>query len=233
MTLECPPKTPDGEKGSPIIWLMAPKGITNPTFTDWQPVDGKPVCLYDSEPEDVMGDIAARILNDFRQLPVNAGTLEAQPFPHTLKGGPTNFYATAGEQGFDVAILGQAVHLTATPASYTYAFGDGTNPRTNPRGRVLHPRGRVADQRHPHQPHLHRNRQLPSHPHGKLHRHLLRQQRPTTTHQRNTRHHHTGQNHPRLENKKSTRSRHLPGKPQLMGLPPRREQITRERLGGA
>ncbi|TQS93304.1 PKD domain-containing protein [Arthrobacter sp. TS-15] len=126
LTLECPPTTPDGEKGSPVIWLKAPKGITNPTFTDWQPVDGKPACLYDAEPENVMEDIAARILNDFRQLPINPGTLEAQPFPHTLKGGPTNFYTTTNEQTFDLTILGQTVHLTATPTTYSYTFGDGT-----------------------------------------------------------------------------------------------------------
>lgn len=105
LTLECPPTTSGGEKGSPVIWLKAPKGITNPTFTDWQPVDGKPACLYDAEPENVMEDIAARILTDFRQLPVNPGNLQAQPFPHTLKGGPTNFYTTT---------------------NYTYTFGDGT-----------------------------------------------------------------------------------------------------------
>ncbi|MCP2049290.1 UNVERIFIED_ORG: hypothetical protein J3D58_003362 [Paenarthrobacter nicotinovorans] len=126
LTLECPPKTPDGEKGSPVIWLKAPKAITNPTFTDWQPVDGKPACLYDAEPGNVLADIAARILNDFRQLPINPGTLETQPFPHTLKGGPTNFYTTATHQAFDLTLLGQTVHLTATPTSHTYTFGDGT-----------------------------------------------------------------------------------------------------------
>ncbi|WP_260842485.1 PKD domain-containing protein [Paenarthrobacter nicotinovorans] len=112
--------------GSPVIWLKAPKAVTNPTFTDWQPVDGKPACLYDAEPQDVLADIAARILTDFRQLPVNPGTLQAQPFPHTLKGAPTNFYTSTTAQSFDVTILGQAVHLTATPTSYTYTFGDGT-----------------------------------------------------------------------------------------------------------
>jgi hypothetical protein len=123
--LDCPATTPAGEVGTPVIWKEAPKAITNPGWTDWIPVSG-PTCLYATEPEDVLANIAARILTDFRQLPVNPGNLEAQPFPHTLKGGPTNFYATAGEQGFDVTILGQAVHLTATPANYTYTFGDGT-----------------------------------------------------------------------------------------------------------
>ncbi|MFJ4169975.1 hypothetical protein ACIPY3_10715 [Paenarthrobacter sp. NPDC089714] len=126
LTLECPAITPGGEKGSPVIWMKAPKGITNPTYTDWQPVSGKPTCLYAAEPQNVLADIAARILTDFQQLPVNPGTLEAQPFPNTLKGGPTNFYTTTTEQQFDTTILGQAVHLTATPTTHTYTFGDGT-----------------------------------------------------------------------------------------------------------
>ncbi len=123
--LECPATATGGEEGTPVIWKEAPKAITNPGWTDWIPVSG-PTCLYDPEPENVLANIAARILTDFRQLPVNPGTLEAQPFPHTLKGGPTNFYTTAGEQAFDLTILGQTVHLTATPANHSYSFGDGT-----------------------------------------------------------------------------------------------------------
>ncbi|MEV7607426.1 hypothetical protein AB0N65_18490 [Paenarthrobacter sp. NPDC089322] len=94
-------------------------------WTEYSAIGG-PTCLYDPEPENVLADIAARILTDFRQLPVNPGTLEIQPFPHTLKGGPTNFYTTATEQAFDVTVLGQNIHLAATPSSHSYAFGDGT-----------------------------------------------------------------------------------------------------------
>ncbi|WP_369745327.1 hypothetical protein [Paenarthrobacter sp. AMU7] len=125
LTMECPAKTPDGEEGTPVIWRQAPKSITNPTWTDYPAVSG-PTCLYDPQPQNVLANIAARILTDFQQLPVNPGTLEAQPFPHTLKGGPTNFYTTTAEQGFDITILGQAVHITATPANYTYTYGDGS-----------------------------------------------------------------------------------------------------------
>ncbi|WP_281451662.1 hypothetical protein [Paenarthrobacter nitroguajacolicus] len=108
-----------------MIWKRAPKAIENPDWTDYRGITG-PVCLYGAEPENVLADIAARILTDFRQLPINPGTLEAQPFPHTLKGAPTNFYTSTTAQTFDVTILGQAVHLTATPTSYTYTYGDGT-----------------------------------------------------------------------------------------------------------
>ncbi|MDD7834685.1 PKD domain-containing protein [Paenarthrobacter sp. AB444] len=125
LTLDCPPKTPGGEAGTPVIWRQAPKSITNPVWTDYPAVSG-PTCLYGPQPGNVLADIAARILTDFRQLPVNPGTLQAQPFPHTLKGAPTNFYTSTTAQTFDVTILGQTVHLTATPTSYTYNFGDGT-----------------------------------------------------------------------------------------------------------
>ncbi|WP_177179953.1 hypothetical protein [Arthrobacter sp. yr096] len=124
LTMECPAKTPGGEEGTPVIWKQAPKAITDPEWSNYPAVSG-PTCLYDPEPGNVLADIAARILNDFRQLPVNPGTLEAQPFPHTLKGGPTNFYTTATEQAFNLTILGQTVHLTATPTSHSYTFGDG------------------------------------------------------------------------------------------------------------
>ncbi|SDX27774.1 hypothetical protein SAMN04487912_109205 [Arthrobacter sp. cf158] len=124
LTMECPAKTPGGEEGTPVIWKQAPKAITDPEWSNYPAVSG-PTCLYDPEPGNVLADIAARILNDFRQLPVNPGTLEAQPFPHTLKGGPTNFYTTATEQAFNLTILGQTVHLTATPTSHSYTYGDG------------------------------------------------------------------------------------------------------------
>jgi len=123
--LTCPATTPGSQEGTPVIWKEAPKAITNPGWTDWIPITG-PTCLYDPEPGNTLANIAARILNDFRQLPINPGTLQAQPFPHTLKGGPTNFYTTATAQTFDLTILGQAVHLTATPTNHTYTFGDGT-----------------------------------------------------------------------------------------------------------
>ncbi len=125
LTLDCPPKTRGGQEGTPVIWRQAPKSITKPVWTDFPAVSG-PTCLYDPQPENVLANIAARILTDFRQLPVNPGTLQTQPAPNTLKGGPTNFYTTTSEQTFDVIILGQNVHLTAAPTSYTYTYGDGT-----------------------------------------------------------------------------------------------------------
>ncbi|MEE2570705.1 hypothetical protein V1638_15065 [Pseudarthrobacter sp. J64] len=123
-TTACPPDE-DGTEGTLVIWRSAPKSIPNPTWTDWAPMGG-PTCLYDTKPEDVLPRIAARILEDFRKLPIAAGSLTAQPSPHTLVGAETNVFANATEQQFDITILGQKVHLTATPAQYTFNYGDGS-----------------------------------------------------------------------------------------------------------
>lgn len=120
---QCPARA-DGTEGTLVIWRYAPKSIANPTWTEWTPIGG-PTCLYDLKPEDVLPRIAARILDDFRNLPITAGSVSAQPSPHTLVGAETNVFASAAEQQFDVTILGQKVHLTATPSQYAFNYGDG------------------------------------------------------------------------------------------------------------
>lgn len=122
--IECEPREPGGDEGIPIVWRYAPKSISNPAWSDWKS-EGGPSCLYDPKPEDVLGNIAARIANDFKQLPIQAAKVTVQPGPHTLKGMETNVFAAASEQSFDVVILGQNVHLEATPVEYTYNYGDG------------------------------------------------------------------------------------------------------------
>ncbi|WP_245953376.1 PKD domain-containing protein [Arthrobacter silvisoli] len=126
LPVNCEPRTPGGKRGTPVQWRFAPKAITNPTWSDWQP-QGGPTCLYDPKPEDVLKRIAARIANDFKQLPIQSAKVTVQPGPHTLKGMETNVFAAASEQAFDVVILGQNVHLEATPVEYTYNYGDGTS----------------------------------------------------------------------------------------------------------
>ncbi|WP_240793591.1 MULTISPECIES: hypothetical protein [unclassified Arthrobacter] len=85
-----------------------------------------PTCIYDEKPVDALEQIAADIQRQFQSLPVNAGTVVAQPSPHTLRGAETNFYAEAAEQQFDVTMFGQQVHIIATPVQYTWNYGDGT-----------------------------------------------------------------------------------------------------------
>jgi hypothetical protein len=113
---------PDGTEGIPVIWLKAPAGVANPVWS----IHSGPTCLYDPQPEDLLPRIAADIQRQFESLPINAGTVVAQPSPHTLRGAETNFYADAQEQQFDVTMFGQKVHVIATPVQYTWNYGDGT-----------------------------------------------------------------------------------------------------------
>ncbi|SDI17454.1 hypothetical protein SAMN05216555_101224 [Arthrobacter cupressi] len=126
LAVNCEPRTPGGKRGTPVQWRFAPKAIANPTWSDWQS-QGGPTCLYDPDPQAVLRAIAARIANDFKQLPIQSAKVTVQPGPHTLKGMETNVFAAATEQAFDVVILGQNVHLEATPVEYTYNYGDGTS----------------------------------------------------------------------------------------------------------
>jgi hypothetical protein len=120
--VECRNGPEGNEEGIPVVWLSAPRGIANPVWA----IHSGPTCLYDANPEDLLPRIAAQIQQQFESLPINAGAVVAQPSPHTLRGAETNFYADASEQQFDVTMLGQKVHVVATPVQYTWNYGDGT-----------------------------------------------------------------------------------------------------------
>ncbi|MEE2569575.1 hypothetical protein V1638_09220 [Pseudarthrobacter sp. J64] len=113
---------PNGENGIPVVWYHAPAGIANPAWT----YHSGPTCFYDAEPEDLLPRIAADIQREFQNLPISAGSVTAQPSPHTLRGAQTNVYADPVEQEFDITMFGQRVHVTATPVQYTWNYGDGT-----------------------------------------------------------------------------------------------------------
>ncbi len=119
--VNCEP-TADGLAGLAVVWWKAPAGIADPEWT----FHSGPTCLYERRPEDVLPRIAGMIQSEFQKLPINAGAVTSQPSPHTLRGAETNFYANTIEQQFDVTILGQKVHIVATPVEYTWNYGDGT-----------------------------------------------------------------------------------------------------------
>ncbi|WP_258073901.1 PKD domain-containing protein [Arthrobacter sp. Y81] len=138
--LECK-NGPDGKDGIPVVWLKAPKGIPNPVWT----FHSGPTCLFDPKPEDLLPRIAALIQSEFQKLPVAAGTVTAQPSPHTLRGAETNFYADSAEQQFDITILAQKVHVVATPVQYTWNYGDGTTLGPQPSAGGPLPQGRWGE----------------------------------------------------------------------------------------
>ncbi len=113
---------PGGTEGIPVVWLRAPAGVPNPTWS----FHSGPTCLFDPQPEDILPRIAAVIQTEFQRLPVAAGTTTAQPSPNTLRGAETNFFADAVEQRFDITILAQSVHVVAKPVQYSWNYGDGS-----------------------------------------------------------------------------------------------------------
>ena len=112
----------DGENGQMVQWYTAQKGFEPPS---WKKA-GALTCVYDQKPVNVLEQIAAQIQTAFEHQPVNAGTLTSQPGTNTLKGEQTNFRVDTKPQTFDIALLGQKVHIVATPVAYTFDYGDGT-----------------------------------------------------------------------------------------------------------
>jgi hypothetical protein len=110
----------EAENGRVVNWYRSLRALDAYSFF------AGPTCIYDEKPVDVLDQIAAEIQREFQNLPVNAGTVVAQPSPHTLRGAQTNFYADTVEQQFDITMFGQRVHVVATPAAYTWNYGDGT-----------------------------------------------------------------------------------------------------------
>ncbi|WP_230855059.1 PKD domain-containing protein, partial [Arthrobacter terrae] len=90
----------------------------------WSFLSG-PTCIYSEKPRDILAEIAAGIEHEFQNSPVAPATVGSQPGPNTLRGAETNLYAQATEQAFDLDLLGQKVHITATPIAYVWDYGDG------------------------------------------------------------------------------------------------------------
>lgn len=66
-------------------------------------------------------------LADFRRLPLPPGTPTVQPGTgRVLVNVPTNVYVTAEPVQLQTTLLDQPVTVQATPATYTWDFGDGT-----------------------------------------------------------------------------------------------------------
>lgn len=117
-----------GENGRPVQWFESSKSLKVPK---WELIPGE-FCVYSEKPSDVLEDIAANIQEQFRKLPISAGSVAAQPSPHTLRGAETNFYVEASPQDFDVTMFGQKVHVKAAPIEYKWKYGDGATRGPGP-----------------------------------------------------------------------------------------------------
>jgi len=79
-------------------------------------------------PEDAL---PALTLTDFRRLPIAPSPLTIQPArPQVLVNLPTIVYTDTATQAFTTVLLGYPVQVEATPTSFTWDFGDGTDPLT-------------------------------------------------------------------------------------------------------
>ena len=128
--------------GQSVDWF---RSLKPPHPLVWTLVAGS-TCIYSEKPRDVLADIAAQISHEFQKSPIQPATIGSQPGPHTLRGQETNFYATAQEQHFTITLLGQKVHITATPAAYTWNYGDGTRWGPTPSAGAPLPDERIGEQ---------------------------------------------------------------------------------------
>ncbi len=114
-------KCSEAANGQLVNWYRALKLSPAPV---WSFLSG-PTCIYSEKPRDVLAEIAAGIEHEFQNSPVIPAAVGSQPGPNTLRGAETNLYAEAVEQAFDVDLLGQKVHISATPIAYVWDYGDG------------------------------------------------------------------------------------------------------------
>lgn len=127
IAIDCLPLAPEcdaGEEGRPVQWLWRSESLG---IDNWTPYD-EFGCVYSSNPNDVLEEIADRILSEFRNLPIRAGSISTEPSPHTLIGANTNVYASVDSQTLETGLLGQKIRIEATPIEYRWDYGDGSSP---------------------------------------------------------------------------------------------------------
>lgn len=112
----------DGKPGTAIYWYRA---NSKEQVLEWFYFSG-PECVFGEKPRDLLAEIAGQIAREFQRTPIVPAEFGSQPGPHTLRGKETNVWANANTQTFNLTMIGQKVTITATPAAYTWNYGDGT-----------------------------------------------------------------------------------------------------------
>lgn len=121
----CVEYTPCTEDGQP--------GFVYDVYRDGE--DVADVCVPESEQEKV--DIAVAAARAFKRLTWPASRIEIQPpGGRTLVNLETIFYTENNRATTQaVTLIGRRVEIEATPASYTWDFGDGSRATTNSAGK--------------------------------------------------------------------------------------------------
>lgn len=90
------------------------------------------------------------VLTAIRRIGLPALTAYTQPEGKTLVNFPTIFYTRPQPYTRTLTLLGQAVHITATPTSYTWHYGDGGTATTSTPGARYPAQDITHEYRHAH-----------------------------------------------------------------------------------
>ena len=118
------PQCPDAATLPPLWEAAAPDAVV----TAWRLI-GPSVCATSA------GITPAMVASAFRRVPLTPSTLAVQPDRGwALVNKPVVVHTVAAPQTHATTILGVAVAITATPAGYTWDFGDGAELATHDAG---------------------------------------------------------------------------------------------------
>jgi hypothetical protein len=111
---------PDGQY---VWWYSGLKATPRET---WPRYGDTPTCIYTSDPDQIAADLVGLVLTEFQTAPIDPGRFTLQPSPFSLVNMPTNLYAEAWSQTFDMTLLGQNIRIEVEPTEYEWNYGDGT-----------------------------------------------------------------------------------------------------------
>ncbi|MFB9798606.1 PKD domain-containing protein [Arthrobacter citreus] len=121
---------PDGQ----YVWWHS--GLKATPRETWPRYGDTPTCIYTSDPDEVAAELVGLVLTEFQTAPIDPGRFTLQPSPFSLVNMPTNLYAEAWSQTFDMTLLGQTIRIEVRPTEYEWNYGDGTiyGPSSQPGG---------------------------------------------------------------------------------------------------
>ncbi len=119
VALECLPT----ERAVDPLFRRAPDASASGGWSPWEMVEPA-ACVANV-------DIAAAVAQEFQRLPLTPSSLSVQPpSGWTLVNADTVVYTDDAEQTLATTVLGIGVSIRATPARFTWDFGDGVGSLT-------------------------------------------------------------------------------------------------------